>query len=243
MPASTYKATIAKSEIVAPSTKIYQLTFDGLDKFDFLPGQFVMLWIDGVTDENGVALKRAYSICSCPHHKGHLEFCVKAEKPGSFAERLHALPSGSTINLQGPYGRFTLKEECDDDLIFIGGGTGIAPLISMIRTVVHEKRKNRMVLFYSVKDEDRYLYRDVIETLAKKDANFHPIIHLTSPDVRKWKGELGRIDERRIKKYLGDDLSRCKVFLCGSREMVKGLKETVLKLGTKPENIFQESWS
>ncbi len=242
MPPQVYKATIEKSEEIAPSTKIYHLTFDGLDRFDFLPGQFVMLWIDGVMDEKGVTLKRAYSICSCPHHKDHVELCVKAEKPGSFAEQLHALPMGSTINMQGPYGRFTLREKCDDDLIFIGGGTGIAPLISMIRTVVHEGRKNRMVLFYSIKDEDRYLYLEAIEALASEDVDFHVIIHMTSPDVKEWKGELGRIDEERIKKHLGDDLSGCKVFLCGSREMVKGIKETVLALGTKPENIFQESW-
>lgn len=242
MPSNVYTATIVKSEQVAVSTKLYRLTFDGLESFDFLPGQFVMLWIDGVTDDKGVTLKRAYSICSSPHAKDYLELCVKAENPAGFAERLHALPVGSTVHLQGPFGHFMLREACDDDLIFIGGGTGIAPLISMIRTVIHEGRKNKMVLFYSVKDEDRYLYRDVIEQLMNEDVNFHPIIHMTSPAVETWKGELGRIDEKRIKKYLGDDLSRCKVFLCGSRDMVKGLKETVIALGAKLENVFHESW-
>lgn len=237
-----YKATILKSHEIAPQTKCYHFDFDGLADFDFKAGQFAMIWIDGVTNEKGVLLKRAYSIVSCPAHKEHLELCVMAEKPGSFAEQLHKLPVGATINLQGPFGRFVLTEKCDDDLIFIAGGTGIAPLLSMIRSVVHEKRKNKMVLFYSIKDHERYLYREEIEKLASQDHNFHPIIHFTSPDVKDWEGELGRIDAKRIKKYLGEDLSKCKVFLCGARDMVKGLNEVILDLGAKPEHIFKESW-
>lgn len=242
MQPKSYIATILKSHEIAPKTKCYHLDFEGLADFDFKPGQFIMVWIDGVVNENDVLLKRAYSIVSCPYHKKYLELCVKAEKPGSFAEKLHALPEGSTIHLQGPYGRFALTEKCEDDLIFIGGGTGIAPLLSMIRTVVHEKRGNKMALFYSVKDHERYLYREEIEKLAAEHHDFRSIIHFTSPDVKDWHGELGRIDEDRIKKYLGEDLSKCKVFLCGAREMVQGLKDSVLELGVKPNNIHQESW-
>lgn len=235
-----YTATILKSHEIAPKTKCYHLGFDGLADFDFKAGQFVMIWIDGVTNENGVLLKRAYSIVSGQGEKEYLELCVKVEKPGSFAEQFHALPEGATINLQGPYGRFALTEKCEDDLIFICGGTGIAPMISMIRTVIHEKRGNKMVLFYSVRSRDVYLYREEIEKLASEDHDFHPIIQMTRDDT--WDGETGRIDEDRIKKYLGEDLSKCKVFMCGKREMVTNLKDAVLKLGVKKENLHQESW-
>jgi len=203
---------------------------DGIN-IAFKPGQFVKIY------DLERKMFRPYSMTSLSS-ANILEFAIKLEG-GSFTSYLASLKAGDCVWIEGPLGHFYYNGE--NKVAFIAGGIGIAPLIGMIREIAAEKKSGDFILFYSAKSSSDFAYFEELKKLGKLQKNIKIVFALTreKPDSGDW--ELKRIDADMIKKYVPNP-GEFHWYVCGPLKMTFGLKDVLLKLGIRPENIKFEGW-
>jgi ferredoxin-NADP reductase len=205
-------------------------------RFDFVPGQHVCLSIplpDGAED-------RFYSIASPPRGDNRFELCVAlSDDPGGRA--LTELEPGATLGCCGPSGHFALRNPLRDSL-FIGVGTGVAPLRSMILSILEDPRKRdrHIALLLGARTPDRLLYGEELKRLAADLENFEfwPTLTRANGD---WAGRRGR-----VLMHMADALSgrhnETDVYLCGHPEMILEVREQLLTAGLDEDALFYEKY-
>jgi ferredoxin-NADP reductase len=203
--------------------------------FDFVAGQFlpVRLRIDGRDQV------RCYSISSSPESRGYLEISVKRQ--GLVSNALHAtVRPGATIDIKAPAGAFTYPAGEDAPLLFIAGGIGITPLMSMLRHGVQAEPNRTMTLLYSAASAGAFAFRDEIKVLVRRHPKANAIFAVTrgepAPDVYP-----GRIDDSLI-RAAAPNVARAIVLLCGPQPMIDGLRTTLAGLGVPPARIRSEAF-
>jgi len=216
--------------------KVIQLKFDGVKNFNHIPGQFVMLTLDHIKNEQGMPLKRAYSI---PNHPDadHIEICVKKE--GVFSTALCDLKVGDKVNIEGPFGKFNL-EKTDKDILLIAGGTGIAPIISMLRDLLDSGFKNKIDLLFSVRTVKDIIYREELEEYHSKYDNFNLHIFITREENSDLSYNFCRITEDKLFDLFPK--ADREVYICGGTVMVTEIIKNLEEIGFKKEQIHREVW-
>lgn len=227
-----YLGSLIAKKKLAPNIGLYTLRMESKD-FAFIPGQFMML---SMTQDKGLA--RAFSICSGPEKKNEIEFCIKINSPSVLSEKLEQSTLNTKVYLRGPFGAFTLKP-VTRDVVFLAGGTGIAPLRSMLHELIRQKTKVTIWFFYRFKTEEEYLFREELENFAKTQKNFKLISSVSNP-TPAWKQETERI-QSIIAKYIKTP-SAVDCYMCGPPPMVKDLMEELPKLGFPLESLHKEAW-
>jgi len=230
----TMKAVISKVKEEADEINTYTISLP--EEIEFIPGQFVMTWFDEEPN-----LKRAYSIASSPLKKKEIELTIK--KVAKFTSKLFEKKEGDKINVRGPFGHFTFKETDKHDLILIAGGTGITPLLCMMRYIKDKKLKNKVHLFYSNRTPETILYKEELDEL-NKEKNIEVIYTCTrieEKDKAKWEGYCERINEKMIEKHVKTFENKI-AYLCGAKEMVSQLEKMLLEHGVPKEQVKTEKW-
>jgi ferredoxin--NADP+ reductase len=239
-----YNATVIGREEVNPQLIILRVQPDQ-PLFDFKPGQFAVLGLLGsdprvpeAAPEEPVSapetlIRRAYSIASSSTERGYLEFYLTLITSGQLTPRLFALSHGSRIFL-GPKasGAFTPDRVAPGrGLILVATGTGLAPYISMLRTMLVSETQRRFVVLHGARFSWDLGYRGELESLARLRPNFTYIPSITRPDQDPaFRGVAGRLqtllEQRVIERTSGVELDPAKadVFLCGNPDMVKSVK-------------------
>ncbi len=223
-----YRITAIKD--LSASVRTYRLEpMEG--KIEFTPGQFAFIHI---LDENGESIvKRPYSIASAPEEE-QLEFCIKLVG-GELTGRLEKMKEGDVVGIDGGLGHFNFSGQ--KKAAFIAGGTGIAPIISILRHVVKSGAEGEYLVFYSVKTQEDILYNEELKRLGK-----HPGIKVIITLTREeWEGHTGRICHDLIAGHIpnGTDYNW---WVCGPMGLIKAMKECLLSLKAEPENIKLEGW-
>jgi ferredoxin-NADP reductase len=199
---------------------------------EYKPGHFAFLHL---LDEKGETIvKRPYSVASAPHMP-FMELCIKLIG-GELTGRLEKLEVGAIVGIEDPGGHLTYEEQ--DKAGFIAGGSGMAPIISMLRHIAHRKLKGEFVLFYSSRTKDNILYRDELEQLQEENPDIKVIITLTREE---WEGPKGRLCHSVIERFL-PDAKDYYWWICGPMGMIKGMKGCLSELGVDPKNIKMEGW-
>lgn len=209
------------------------VTADSIPKF--VPGQFVNLHLN---DSEGKPIFRPYSIASAPL-SDELEFCIKIHDDGKFSNPLSKKKTGDRIGVSGPFGFLTYENQ--EKAVFAAAGTGIAPIMSMLRQIVAKNIHGDFLVFYSNKFKNSIIYKKELLEMAKKHPDIKIVLTLTQEEPADWVGEKGRICDPMIKKYLKDG-SEYNYYFCGPLEFIKSVKECVLSLGAKAEKIKIEGW-
>ncbi|MFH1257979.1 MAG: FAD-dependent oxidoreductase, partial [Candidatus Micrarchaeota archaeon] len=162
----------ATSEI--PHTRIYKFKIlEGVD-FQYKAGQFCQISLDDFPLRGNPNLLKwsSYSIASSPDQKGHLEFSIRLlDTPGFTNHLREACAVGTKVNIRGPFGVFTMIPD-PKRLMFVCTGTGIAPLISHIWSLLNSGSQIPITLFFGFKNPDVYIFREELEQMAKEHANF-----------------------------------------------------------------------
>lgn len=234
MEVKTFQGKVTR--IVDETKHVKTYYFDVGETLDFKPGQFVMLSLD-VADEQGntKTVKRAYSIASAPHEK-ELALTIKIYSDGQLSSKLVNYALGDVFTLTGPYGKFVF-EDPKVPIVFIVGGTGIAPMRSMWRSVLEEGSDSALYLLYSTRLEEEIIYSSELETLKERMSSS---VTITRPSDG-YTGLTGRIDKAFIEKHVPDPKS-CMFYICGAPSMVKDMKVTLAALEVDAEQIFHEAW-
>ncbi|HEU0050925.1 MAG TPA: FAD-dependent oxidoreductase [Patescibacteria group bacterium] len=194
--------------------------------FSFAAGQWVYLHL---LKENGESLIRAaFTIASAPSESNeHLELGIKLN--GALSKKAAELAPGVRVALQGPFGVFTLHPEISPQVIF-AAGIGITPFRSMIRELAFRKAGTEVTLFYSNKRAETIAYYKEFQRLAETWPAFHPIYTLTEAAPPAWKGEIGRINDQLLKKYV-KDFSIGEFLMCGPKDFMSAIRTLLSNQG------------
>ena len=201
---------------------------------DFKPGQFAFLTF---TKSKVHKEEHPFTISAMPDKSGDLSFSIK--ESGDFTRTLSDLRVGDRAIINGPYGTFS-NYDMKGPFIFIIGGIGITPAISMIKYMAAQKSKDRVILLYANRTQKDIAFFDDLE-LIQNSSDFLRVVHVLSEE-RTNIYKYGIISKELLESEL-DYISFYKYFICGPAPMMRSIKNTLLKLGARSENIFTEEFA
>ena len=230
-----FEATIAAVVAATPQIRVLHLAVAD-PGFRFLPGQ----WVDLSVDVDGVTHTSGYSITTSPLHRGTIELAVKASARHPLARWVHGkAAAGDRVRVSQGQGPFVYLPEMSDNVVLIGGGVGITPMLSIFRHVRDAGLATQAHLVYSVSDSREILFRDELEAAVRSHRNLHLSITVTQPDPA-WHGLTGRIDP--VKLHALDVPDDTLYYLCGPRGMVEDMSTLLHDLGVPMNRIIFEKW-
>jgi Na+-transporting NADH:ubiquinone oxidoreductase subunit F len=227
---------IREAVAATPRAHILRLDLQGRE-FPYLAGQAAYL------QPEGAAKRRAYSIASAPEETashGLIEFLVQTGSDKSSGLTPDLLRPGTPVALEGPMGSFTFPEHPRERrFVFVAGGTGIAPLRSMLWHSLLAERDGHVGLIYSVRSPDEFAYLQEFERLEKeRRIDFrHTVTRMRSEG---WSGRQGRIDETFLGDLITPGETLC--FVCGPPALVGEIPPQLKRLGVRDDQIRMEQW-
>jgi ferredoxin-NADP reductase len=215
-----------------PTTRRLRLALDGLP-FNYRAGQSTTLTAGGAPTP--------YSIASSPGETarhGRLEFLIKVDRSTRFGAVVDHLPAGTAVEITPPVGSFTIANvDPASALLFIAGGTGIAPVRSMILEALDTRRPAKLSLVYSSRTPDEFAYASELRALAD-EGRLSLTLTLTG-DAGDWTHARGRAGAAHIADHLRPSTT---AFICGPPAMVAEIPTALLSLGLPRGRIVTENW-
>lgn len=249
-----YNATVLNSNFLTPLIMILQIKLDKND-FNFIPGQFTVLGLkrsaprvaeadpeDVPVEKPDKLIRRAYSIASGSGSKDYLEFYISMATSGELTPRLFYLKPGDRLYVgDGSKGIFTLKDvPPDKNILLVGTGTGLAPYISMIRSMALEVSvpSVSMAVIHGATYSWDLGYRAELESLAQRCPRFRYLPIIVRPNIDKnWHGYTGMLQQLLMRPDIGDlcgmpiDPQHTHIFLCGNPVMVESVTQILTPRG------------
>jgi Na+-transporting NADH:ubiquinone oxidoreductase subunit F len=231
-----FKTTISQIDQLTHDIKGLRLDLIDPDTIRFKAGQYVQLYTRpyGKVKEK---VFRAYSMASVPSDNKAVDLIVRQVPQGICTTYVHQeLKVGDEVRISGPYGDFYLRGQCDE-LIFIAGGSGLAPIRSLILDILEKQLPYKMTFFFGAVTRRDLYYLDFFGDLAAKHDHFRFIPALSKPDPSdNWQGEVGLITEV-VSRHLEDSQNK-EAYLCGSPGMVQACLAVLNEKGLTEDKIF-----
>lgn len=210
--------------------------------------RFGLFQLESVVEE---ATSRAYSMANCPEEKGIVILNVRiatpppsapdGTPPGKVSSWLFGLQPGDPVTLSGPFGNFCARES-EAEMIFVGGGAGMAPLRSIIFDQLQRLHSKRKISFwYGARSVREAFYADQFQQLARVHSNFTWELVMSEPaPADHWTGHTGFIHRVLFEQYLGQHSTPedCEYYLCGPPMMIAAMRDMLDELGVDENNIF-----
>jgi len=237
------------------------LTFDVptdlKEKFQYKHGQYLTLNFEF----KGKGERRAYSLCSSPSMDQDMKIGVKRVHKGLVSNHINdTIKVGSEVDVMPPQGHFNTALDANQskDYFLFSSGSGVTPMLSILKTVLEDEPKSQVCLYYGNRSEDTIMFKAELDQLEKRYAGQLKVVHtLSQPKVRKeggvfgffakkvvdWDGMKGRIDARTVKELVskyrrGNTPVEC--FMCGPEGMMRTAESTLKSLGIDEANIHAE---
>jgi len=229
------------------------------DKFEFTPGQYLTI----KANINGEEIRRAYSICTSPIDD-QIGVTVKTVQNGKMSTFLNTeVKEGDALEIMPPEGKFTLITSTDihRDHYFFAAGSGITPVMSMIKTLLEQEPKSTAYLLYGSKNEDNIIFGSEIEKMQSLyEGQLVVEMTLSNPHKEKstgilgvlgkkrtnWRGLKGRIDSSKVASFIQNNppkSNHAEYYICGPGNMIETIQTTLLGNAVKKANIHQEYFS
>jgi NAD(P)H-flavin reductase len=228
---------IRDTEPATPRAHIIRLDLQG-QPFEYRAGQAAYL------QPAGADKRRPYSIASAPEETAQndrLEFLVQTDATGASGLMPDLIRPGTLATVDGPLGSFVFPAEhpVEQNFLFVAGGTGIAPLRSMLWHALLAERPGRIGLIYSVRSPEEFAYREEFEKLDRAGRiTFRHTVTRNASDG--WTGPQGRIDAASLKEMVDSGNTLC--FVCGPPALIGDIRPRLNELGVMDEQIRIEQW-
>ncbi|MBM9512824.1 NADH:ubiquinone reductase (Na(+)-transporting) subunit F [Desulfogranum marinum] len=234
-------------QIEVPSHALNYKSFDIDEKF---LGDWTKFKMFQYQSHVHTPVTRAYSMANYPGEKGIIKLNVRIASPpprgplgippGQASSYIFNLKEGDKVTIAGPFGEFFIKES-DAEMIYIGGGAGMAPLRSHIFELFKgRKTKRKVAYWYGGRSRQEVFYDDEFEQLAEEFPNFEFHVALSEPQPEdEWTGKVGFIHQVLYDEYLGKHPAPEDVeyYLCGPPMMISAVLDMLDNLGVEPSNI------
>lgn len=255
IPSEPFESRLVEARRLAPAVR--ELVFERTDgkPFHFDPGQ----WVNLIVPLPGGDIKRAYSIASPPPAEGarRFEIAVTRVAGGPGSQHLHEMAEGATLRTVGPQGLFTRKPGEGVPSLFVGTGTGVTPLRSMIKAAVDAGAGEPLWLLFGARHEEDVLYRDELEALARAHPNVRYEVTLSRSGTT-WTGRRGYVQAHvpemvaALRGYVGGAetppgppgaMGSPHVYVCGLDRMVSSVRDLLRgELGLDCKHVHAERY-
>lgn len=229
MPAP-YELTAVHQDTHDTKTFCFALPEDAT--LDMLPGDHLYVY----AMINDKTVKRPYTPSSVPGTTGYFDLTVKRYDTGLVSTYLHDRTIGDSVLMSGPNTGGHWEDGMAKRVGFVAGGTGITPMISIIRWILARGLDAELFLIFANKTEADIIFRDEWEANAREHANFH-VYHVLEQPPAGWMQGTGRITEEMLRRHLPPPAPETAVFLCGPPLMVDTLEGTLQGIGYPEQSI------
>jgi predicted ferric reductase len=215
------------------NTHVLTLRPDGHAGMRFVPGQFSWIRID----RNPFSVfENPFSMSSSADRTDHVEFTIGVA--GDFTSSLASVEPGTRAYIDGPYGVFTYERNEGPDFVMVAGGVGIAPMLSMLRTLADRGDRRPCLLLYGNTSWDSAAQREELDRLGSRlDLR---VVHVVEEGHDGWDGEVGYIDAGVLDRHLPPGVERSRFFICGPPPMIAAVEELLVDRGVPREHIDHE---
>ncbi|MHB1738886.1 MAG: FAD-binding oxidoreductase [Actinomycetes bacterium] len=218
-----------------------RLTLIAPTTFDFRAGQYADITIPGTGHH------RSFSMATTASSPGELEFIIKRYPGGHFSGLLDGgLAVGDELEVTGPYGSFTLREKSDRRIVCIGGGAGMAPILSLLRHLAETESRRPVTFYYGARNASDLFYLSEISALAAvlEDFAFVPCLSETWPEEWSqigYEGQSGLVTD--VVDGRETDLSDSDLYLCGPPPMVDSAIALLAGRGVPADRIYYDKFT
>jgi propane monooxygenase reductase subunit len=240
VPIITATAEVEAVEALTHDIRRLVLRLRDPDRITFHAGQYMDIAIPGADGAH-----RSFSMANTPEQPDRLEFMIKLYDGGHFSGLLangHGIKVGDELTCTGPYGVFTLRESSPRRLVFIAGGAGMAPIVSLLRSMAEKGSARPAVFYYGARTEADLFALDELERLvaAVPGLTFVPALSEAGPGDG-WHGETGLITD--VVDRMEADLTEVDAYLCGPPPMVDAAIALLERRGCAEARIYYDKFT
>ena len=235
----TFRTQLVGREEVAEGTMAFRLARPS--GFEFIAGQSMNVGLVDPSETDAKGNRRTFSIVSAPF-EGELMVATRM-RDTAFKRVLKTMPAGGEVELRGPAGTFLLEGNDSRPAVFLAGGIGITPFVSMLRQAAKERLPRKLRLFYSNRRPEDAAFLEELAELHRRNPNYRFVGTMTEMEKshRPWQGETGFIDGRMLVRYI-DDMPYAIYYTAGPPAMVEAMQNTLVQAGVKEENIRSDEF-
>jgi ferredoxin-NADP reductase len=235
-----YQSTLLGRTEVAEGTMAFQ--FGKPKDFVFKAGQYIDLTLLGSHAGSSNGLTHTFSIASAPFEEGLL-VATRMRRTG-FKQTLSVLPIGTEVRIEGPMGSFSLHNNASRLAVFLAGGIGIAPFLSMVSYATAEKLRHPIILFYANRYLEDAAFIDALWKLERANPRFRLVPTLTriANNNGAWRGKTGYISSEMLFTQIG--ILRGPIYyIAGPPTMVAATRRTLVEVGVYEDDIRTEEFA
>ncbi len=195
-----------------------------------------------LTAPDGYQTERSYSIASPPERLGEIDLTVERIPDGEVSPYLHdVLMPGDQLELRGPIGGYFVWEvSLGGPLLLVGGGSGVVPLMAMLRHRAAQHSTLPARILYSSRTAEDVIYRDELDGMAAADPTFEPFYTFTRQPPAGWTGYRRRIDATMLAEVMRPFDRRARVYVCGPTLLVEAVANALVQMELPTERIRTE---
>lgn len=239
MSMSTCQALLQAREEVAVGTMAFH--FQRPAGFAFKAGQAIDLILPAAEVAGGQSQRHAFSLVSAPFED---ELVITTRMRDSvFKRALRMLPIGALVEIEGPFGSLTLHSDRARPAIFIAGGIGITPFMSVLRQATHDRLPQEMVLLYSNRRPEDAAFLPELQNLERHNAKFHLVPTMTEmgKSLMPWQGETSHVTEDLLRKTMNGFLKPV-FYVAGPPGLVAAVCDMLNRVGVNDDDIRSEEF-
>lgn len=240
LPIAEHRSKLLSRVEVAEGTMAFY--FEKPSNFDFKPGQATDVTLSDPPETDFEGNTRTFSIASSPF-ESQLMFTTRM-RDTAFKRSLKKVPLGTEVKITPAMGSFTLHRNPAKAAVFLAGGIGITPFLSIVRQADHDRLPHKLHLFYSNRRPEDTAFLDALQILEESNPNFHLICNMTEmPKLQKeWKGETGSINKKTLSRHL-TTLHGPIFYIAGPPVMVAGMNKMLADAGVDEDDIRAEDFA
>jgi len=206
--------------------------------FHYAPGQFQFLRLHGAEVPSE---EHPFTIASSPARSGRISLTIK--ESGTFTAGIGRVRPGDRATVHGPLGRFSHTLHTDEgDLVFVAGGVGITPLMSMLRYMRDRRESRRVLLAYASRSAADLLFTDELKAMQVGGNPLLEVVHVLADAPPAWAGETGKLDADRLVRLCGGVEGKA-FYLCCPPPMIAALMRGLRRMGVSPRRIHADYFS
>lgn len=195
-----------------------------------------------LTAADGYSVQRSYSIGSEPERRAEIDLTVERIEDGEVSPFLHdTVVPGDRFEVRGPIGGYFVWEGADESpLLLVAGGSGVVPLMAMVRHRARSGARPPARLLFSSRHYEEVIYRAELGDLTARNDGFAAVHTLTRSQPAGWTGYARRIDERMLTEVLEPIGLGARTFICGPTALVEAAADSLVRLGFPPDRVRTE---